>query len=177
MSDHAPRTRARSRRLMLALPLSLAVLASCGGSGPAAPDSAPPTVELGRGGTKGSTSSITIIMDVVGFTGDPVPYYASEDATFQLAKLLGPGTVISPSRGTFTLDDDTDPTLSNQRTWPSLAAGAYDVQLRGLTGTLFPPASVHCDPLTASDNDVLDLIIHLQAGQRVVCTYTFDKPL
>jgi len=142
-----------SWRRMLALPLSLALFASCGGSEPAAPDGAAPPVELGRGGTKGSTSSITILMDVVGRVGDPVPFYFSGDVTFLLDNRLDSGTEISPSRGTAILDDHSDPTLSNTRTWPSLDAGTYYVQVTGLPTNLGPPGGVICDPITASDAD------------------------
>jgi hypothetical protein len=178
MSDTARRTRSLRHvlSLPLPLPLMLAVLAGCGGPEPAAPNGAAPPMEFGRGGTKGSTGSLTLILDVQGLAGQPVPFYDPTDITFRMfVPPNSSGTKISPSRGTAILDDDTDPTLSNTRTWPSLAAGEYDIEATNWPLNSMVPAAVHCDPITASPGDPALVEIRVQAGQRVVCTYVFEN--
>jgi hypothetical protein len=85
------------------------------------------------------------------------------------------GTRITSGRGNAILDDDTDPALSNARTWTSLAAGQYDVEATNWPINSMVPSSVHCDPITASPGDPALVEIHVQAGQRVVCTYVFEN--
>ncbi|QQG43355.1 MAG: DNRLRE domain-containing protein [Candidatus Daviesbacteria bacterium] len=73
----------------------------------------------------------------------------------------------------FSLDDDTDNTLSNQQTFTNLTPGSYDVVEDGVDGWQLTDLS--CD----DDNSETDLdngaTINVEAGETVTCTFENTK--
>ncbi len=97
------------------------------------------------------TGSITIVKDAV-------PNDA-QDFSF----IAGGG--LSPT--TFSLDDDSDPTLSNTKVFSNLSAGTYSVSEAGVTGWT-------SDGGVCNDESPVSAI-SLQAGENVTCTFTNTK--
>lgn len=84
------------------------------------------------------------------------------------------GTGLSP----FSLDDDSDNTLSNTRTFSSLASGTYTVQEAVAGGTWSLTNLVCVDPTsnTTTSIDTRTATINLAAGENITCTFTNTKP-
>ena len=148
---------ARVRASALLVPLALVLAAGCGGTDPIAPN-------FGRGGTPGPLGAITLNL-----IEQPAN---AQDITFNLTTVSA-GTKLSAGKGKVTLDDDTDPTLPNTRTWPSLAAGTYHLAI----GTL-PNGSVvsSLDCIFIGGNGTIDrpagtVDIVLDAAGQVTCTF------
>ena len=77
-------------------------------------------------------------------------------------------TGLSPS--SFMLDDDSDPTLTNQRTFSNVTAGTYTVTEAAQVGY---EVSISCvDPDGGSSVAVRTATIDLDAGETVTCTFT-----
>lgn len=158
--------RVRSCCAVLALPVALALVASCG-TDPAAPDAAATPPSLGRGGLPGPSGSISVTLNTL--PDDP--------QEFSVTLTSATGTKISTGKGTAKLVDDADPTLSNTRTWPSLAAGDYKLTMN--VGAL-PPGyqltSIDCVFIGASETSISFLTgiasFSLATGGQVACTYT-----
>jgi hypothetical protein len=113
----------------------------------------------------------------------------SQDRSVQLDALAATGTIVivkdaqpdnaqdfsfSGTLGTFSLDDDSDPTLPNSRTFSGVAAGIHSVT------ESTPPAGwlltylVCVDPSVNSsvDLDNATATIDLEGGETVTCTFT-----
>ena len=157
--------RVRSCCAVLALPVALALVASCS-TDPAAPDAATPP-SLGRGGLPGPSGSISVTLNTL--PDDP--------QEFSVTLTSATGTKISAGKGTAKLVDDADPTLSNTRTWPSLAAGDYTLTMN--VGAL-PPGyaltGIDCVFTGGSVSSISFLTgiasFSLATGGQVACTYT-----
>lgn len=100
--------------------------------------------------TRINNGSITIIKDAQ--PNDP------QDFTF---------TTTGSGLSSFSLDDDSDPTLSNTKVFSNLAAGTYSVSEGAVTDWTQTSA-------TCSDGSPVSAI-SLQAGENVTCTFTNTK--
>ncbi|MES2971227.1 MAG: SdrD B-like domain-containing protein [Patescibacteria group bacterium] len=99
--------------------------------------------------TNTASGSITIIKDTV----------PNDGTNFSFTTSTLPG-------GTFQLDDDSDPTLSNSKNFSGLVAGTYDV-----AETADPN---YVTTSSCSDNSPINAIA-LSAGENITCTITNTK--
>lgn len=108
--------------------------------------------------TPPATGSITIIK-----VAQP---NSAQDFAFTHSIAASPG---------FSLDDDADGTLSNQRVFTNLSAGNYTFAETGVAGWTL--ASVVCSPSAGtSTNPSGVLTVALTAGANVICTFTNTQP-
>lgn len=106
--------------------------------------------------TNTASSSITIIKDAV-------PNH-SQNFGF---------TTTGSGLSSFSLDDDSDPTLSNTKTFNNLGAGSYSVTETATSG--WDLYSVDCGQATGVNINGSTVSVNLAAGQNITCTYTNKK--
>lgn len=108
------------------------------------------------------------------------PVQTPETATLTIKKAANPQhpnfdfTFTSDELGDFALDDDNDPTLSNEQVFTGLTAGEYGVRE-------LPQFDWMLTDLTCEGTQDYDVVwndarvqVRLQAGDNVVCTFTND---
>jgi hypothetical protein len=78
-------------------------------------------------------------------------------------------TTIGTGLSGFSLDDDADPALSNQKTFSGLAAGMYTVAEGSVAGWTL--SSLTCSPSAAVSVTGATASINLAAGANVTCTF------
>lgn len=103
--------------------------------------------------TNTKLGSLTIIKDAL--PNDP------QDFTFNVTGLAG---------GSFTLDDDANATLSNQKVYSDLLPGQYSVTEQSTPGWSLTSLSCGNGPIQGATASV-----NLSAGQNVSCTFTNTK--
>ena len=109
--------------------------------------------------TKPATGSITIVKDAQPNDGQDFAFTPSQATMPQ-----------------FLLDDDSDSTLSNMKTYSGLPAGTYaftETQVPGWT-----LASISCTPSSGTSTNLTSATatINLAAGDNSVCTFVNNKP-
>jgi hypothetical protein len=109
--------------------------------------------------TKPATGSITIVKDAQPNDGQDFAFTPSQATMPQ-----------------FLLDDDSDSTLSNMKTYSGLPAGTYaftETQVSGWT-----LASISCTPSSGTSTNLSGgtATITLAAGDNIVCTFVNTKP-
>jgi|GEM_PF-1454717 len=102
--------------------------------------------------TNTASGSITIVKDAVPNSPQDFGFTAT-------------GTGVS----NFSLDDDSDPTLSNTKTFTSLGAGSYSFTETATSG--WDLSTINCSGGSTSVNGAT-VTVNLTAGQNVTCTYT-----
>jgi hypothetical protein len=85
----------------------------------------------------------------------------AQDFTFSVTNLAG---------GNFLLDDDADPTLSNQKVFSNLLPGSYSVTEQSTPGWSLTGLNCDGNPVEGSTANV-----NLAAGQNSTCTFTNTK--
>ncbi|MCB9372931.1 MAG: hypothetical protein H6518_09120 [Microthrixaceae bacterium] len=133
----------------------LLALLAAGATATAALAVGPPTPVAAAGG-----GSITIVVDTAPADGTDVGF----------TSCLGAGC------GTFTLDDDTDPTLPDRITGTDLAPGTYTVTQSPLPGWTL--TALTCTTSTGVTTDPANrrITVALTAGQDVACTFRVESP-
>jgi hypothetical protein len=144
-------------------------------------------VTCSAGGTVDATNPSRVNITIAGGTDVTCTFVNEEDAVVQL---LGSITIIKNTIGddaqdfgftatgtglsNFTLDDDANPALSNQRTFSNLAAGSYTVAENATAG--WGLTSLTCSTGGAVDaTNPRQANITLAAGANVTCTFVNSR--
>ena len=76
--------------------------------------------------------------------------------------------------GPFMLDDDADPALPNQRTWPTLTSGIYTVTRPAIAPWV--PIGLECDGVRIAERALGRVTIWLHPEEDITCTFVDAEP-